>query len=123
MSRFPLPSLASPASVFVVTFLTLSLLAAAFPDGAAAAGEPVGEPSEQASEQPPVRERTWHETLAPAQAEAAKTGKLIFVDLFADWCGWCHVLDKNVFAAPVFDSLAERLVLVRIDVENGDEGT
>lgn len=104
-----------------------------------AAGEPPGEPAPEPAREPAperaagqtegpannpsqVRERAWHTSLDSARREAEADGKLIFVDLFAEWCGWCRVLDKNVFANPVFDSLAERLVLVRIDVEKDEEG-
>lgn len=67
-------------------------------------------------------ERSWHTTLTTARAEAERDGRLVFVDLFADWCGWCRVLDRKVFSQPVFDDLARRMVLVRLDVEDGAEG-
>lgn len=67
-------------------------------------------------------ERSWHTSLTSARAEAGRDGKLVFVDLFADWCGWCRVLDRKVFSQPVFDHLAGRMVLVRLDVEDGAEG-
>lgn len=68
-------------------------------------------------------ERSWHSSLTTARAEAEREGKLVFVDLFADWCGWCRVLDRKVFSQPVFDDLARRMVLVRLDVEDGAEGS
>jgi thioredoxin-related protein len=66
----------------------------------------------------------WHRDLASAQAEAHSTGRLLFVDLYAEWCGWCKVLEKEVFASSEFRKLAkERFVLLRVDVEDGAEGT
>jgi len=78
--------------------------------------------ADPAAEASQVRERSWHTSLTTARAEAAKQDKLIFVDLYADWCGWCRVLDRDVFSQPVFDGLARKLVLVRLDVEDRGEG-
>jgi thiol-disulfide isomerase/thioredoxin len=36
---------------------------------------------------------SWEKVLA----EAKKEGKMIFVDVFTDWCGPCKVMDKDVF--------------------------
>lgn len=104
-------------SVFAPVILLL--VATAGPGGRALAGSS----AEPAAGEAPAAERTWHTSLAPARAEAEKEGKLLFVDLFADWCGWCRVLDRRVFSQPVFDELAQRLVLVRLDVEDGAEGS
>lgn len=68
-------------------------------------------------------ERHWHSSLRTARTEAAETDRLLFVDLFADWCGWCRVLDEKVFESPAFDRLARDLVLVRLDVEDRAEGS
>lgn len=36
---------------------------------------------------------TWEQAI-----EANKTvKKKIFIDLYTDWCGWCKVMDRNVF--------------------------
>ncbi|TND08839.1 MAG: putative disulfide-isomerase [Bacteroidetes bacterium] len=39
------------------------------------------------------------------KAEAARTGKPIFVDAYATWCGPCKMLAKNVFTVPEVGSL------------------
>lgn len=41
-------------------------------------------------------EKSW----AEVKAEAARTGKMIFVDAYAEWCGPCKMLAKNVFPDP-----------------------
>jgi len=66
---------------------------------------------------------TWFKTLATAQREAKKTNQLIFVDLFADWCGWCHRLEREVFPSEGFQNATRKMILLRIDTEDGDEGT
>lgn len=107
------PSRRCPLVVCVLFALTAAV-------GRPAAAEPAGEP---VSGGPGTAERHWHTSLTPALDEAARDGKLVFVDLFADWCGWCRVLDRTVFSRPVFDQLARKMVLVRLDVEDGAEGS
>lgn len=74
---------------------------------------------------PPAEEATvWHLSLDNALADARATGRLILVDLTAEWCGWCKKLERDTFADPVFRAYADgRFVLLRVDVEDGAEGT
>lgn len=66
----------------------------------------------------------WLGSLAEARKLAAANNKLILVDLYADWCGWCKELDKKVFATPEFGRWADReAVLLRVDTEDGSDGT
>ena len=71
---------------------------------------------------PAAATATWFDRVDPAFAEARKSGRLVLVDLYADWCGWCKQMDKEVFSTPEFDRFAERFVLLRVDVEDGGEG-
>lgn len=65
----------------------------------------------------------WTSTLAEAQQQAKKGNRLIFVDMFADWCGWCHKIEKEVFPTPQFKAATKNMVLLRLDTEDGKEGT
>jgi len=38
-----------------------------------------------------------HMSLADAKVEAIKTGKLIFIDCYTDWCGPCRRMAKTSF--------------------------
>lgn len=67
-------------------------------------------------------EAVWHERAEAAFAAARESGKLVLVDLYADWCTWCKVMDKEVFATPEFQRFASDYVLLRVDVEDGGEG-
>lgn len=66
---------------------------------------------------------TWLKSMAAAQKEAKSKNKLIFVDLFAEWCGWCHRFEKEVFPAQVFQDASKDMVLLRLDTEDRGEGT
>ena len=42
----------------------------------------------------------WHKNLSSA-VEAAKSGnKVIVVDVYTDWCGWCKRMDQDIFPDP-----------------------
>jgi thiol-disulfide isomerase/thioredoxin len=70
-------------------------------------------------QEPPL----WQRRIEPAMAAARSAGRLVLVDAYADWCGWCEKLEREVFPHPAFRALARDLVLLRVDVEDGGEGT
>lgn len=108
----------------IVGWLTLGGLTVLASPPASLAETPAAAKSgvETSTAEPPTHERRWHTSLTTARAEAAKQNKLVFVDLFAEWCGWCYVLEEKVFSQPIFDELARKMVLVRLDVEDHGEG-
>lgn len=62
-------------------------------------------------------------TVSEAQKKAKEKNQLIFVDLFADWCGWCHRFDREVVPSEAFQKATANMVLLRLDTEDGGEGT
>lgn len=66
---------------------------------------------------------SWHKSVATAQKLAKEKNQLIFVDMFADWCGWCHRFEKEVFPSMVFQNATDDMVLLRLDTEDQKEGT
>lgn len=58
-----------------------------------------------------------------AQKIARSKNQLIFVDLFAEWCGWCHRFEKEIVPTPVFQKATKDMVLLRVDTEDRAEGT
>lgn len=66
---------------------------------------------------------TWLKTVAAAQKVAKEKKQLILVDMFAEWCGWCHRFEKEVFPAKVFQDATADMVLLRLNTEDGKEGT
>ncbi len=65
----------------------------------------------------------WHSHADEAFAAARQSGKPVLVDLYADWCGWCKTMEREVFAQERFQRYAERFVLLRVDVEDRAAGT
>ncbi len=66
---------------------------------------------------------TWWTRVDEASAEAARKNQLLLVDLYAEWCGWCKKLEKNVFSTPEFAEFAKDYVLLRVDVEDRAQGS
>ena len=64
----------------------------------------------------------WHKSLASAQKVAKEKNQHIFVDLFANWCGWCHRMEKEVFPSEAFQNATDDMVLLRVNTEDGGEG-
>lgn len=59
----------------------------------------------------------WYSSLDEAKAIANKTGKKIFVDFMASWCGPCKMLDAQVFSTDDFKKLSKSFVFLKIDVD------
>ncbi len=65
----------------------------------------------------------WTRSLPAALKKAKDSKQLIFVDMFADWCGWCHRMEQEVFPSAVFQKATDDMVLLRLNTEDGGEGT
>jgi thioredoxin-related protein len=65
----------------------------------------------------------WLKDIASAQKLAKEKNQLIFVDLFADWCGWCHRFEQEVIPSQSFQTATDKMVLLRLNTEDGKDGT
>ncbi len=60
---------------------------------------------------------TWFHNLDEAKSVAAASGRRIFVDFYADWCGPCKMLAAEVFSTAEFKELGSKLVFCKINVD------
>jgi thioredoxin-related protein len=72
-------------------------------------------PSFAFSQQVEFYKGTWQE----ANELAAKENKFIFVDAYTEWCGWCKVMDKEMFTdSLIAPFINQNFIPVKIDFED-----
>lgn len=60
---------------------------------------------------------SWDEAVAANKKEP----RLIFVDTYTDWCGWCKRMDQTTFVHPVIvDYMNKYYYAVKLDAEMKD---
>ncbi|HHG86316.1 MAG TPA: DUF255 domain-containing protein [Bacteroidetes bacterium] len=63
----------------------------------------------------------FHGTMQEAKQKAAESGKLIFLDAYATWCGPCKWMAKYSFTDPQVASFYnENFINVKMDMERGE---
>ena len=67
---------------------------------------------------PPARaEADWLTDFVKATAAAKAENKLLLLDFTgSDWCGWCRLMEREIFSQPAFEEYAKKnLVLMTVD--------
>ncbi len=56
-----------------------------------------------------------------ALKNAAKNGRLILLDFYTDWCGWCKVMDKKTYTdKAIIQYMNQKFYAVKFDAEGKD---
>lgn len=60
---------------------------------------------------------SWDEAVAANE----QSPKLLFIDLYTDWCGWCKVMDKKTFTDPkVIEYINAHYYAIKFNAEKED---
>jgi thioredoxin-related protein len=60
-------------------------------------------------------------SLSFALKNAPKNQRMIMIDFYTDWCGWCKVMDKKVYSQPaIIQYLNEKYYCIKFDAEGKD---
>jgi thiol-disulfide isomerase/thioredoxin len=59
----------------------------------------------------------WVKDWKTAQRQARAAGRPLLVDFWAEWCQWCHELDRTTYVAPDVVALSQDFVAVKVNAE------
>lgn len=63
----------------------------------------------------------WQE-FSKALELAKKHNKMVVVDFYTDWCGWCKKMDKDTYGhAEVVQYAKEKLIMSKVDAESREK--
>jgi thiol:disulfide interchange protein len=57
----------------------------------------------------------YDDALSKAYAEQ----KVVMLDVYTDWCGWCKKLDRETFADPRVGTATRGMVPIKVNAEKG----
>jgi len=60
---------------------------------------------------------TWTSAYNAALADAQAHHRPILLDMYTDWCEWCHALDDTTYVDPKFIQFSKRFTMSRINAE------
>ena len=64
----------------------------------------------------------WQKNYDSALEQAKKEKKLVMVDIYTDWCGWCKKLDRDTYSdKDVQAKLAKNFIAVKINPEKSQK--
>jgi len=71
----------------------------------------------EATKKPVPTGITWTSAYNAALADARAHHRPILLDMYTDWCEWCHALDDTTYVDPTFIQFSKRFTMSRINAE------
>jgi thiol:disulfide interchange protein len=65
---------------------------------------------------------SWQKSFAKART-VVKADQFIFVDVYTDWCGYCKLMDRDIYTDGSVQSFAADNVFVKLNAEDRGEGS
>ena len=60
-------------------------------------------------------------SIEEAEARCAEEPRMVFIDVYTDWCGWCKRMDKDTFSNPVIAKyMNNHFYAVKLNAETSD---
>lgn len=65
----------------------------------------------------------WMYSLPEGLKAARKSSKLLMVDFYADWCGWCKKLDRETYTDREVIKLSNDFICVKVNTDKNPEAS
>jgi len=63
----------------------------------------------------------WFTSYEEGMKVAADEGWPVMIDLYADWCGPCKMLDEQTWPDPAVQKLADKFVCIKVNVDENEQ--
>lgn len=60
----------------------------------------------------------WEKTWDDARKRSTDENKIVMIDFYTSWCGWCKVLDQKTWPDKRVAELSKRLIAIKLDAES-----
>jgi len=71
---------------------------------------------------PVPRQIAWEHDLHTAITSAEDGNRVVVVDVYTSWCGWCKRMDQDIYSDPQVAALGREAVFLKLNAEDNGEG-